>query len=386
MAIPIRRLLDDVGHDQARALLGVAPDAGPDECRRVALAQLDQADFDPIAGWHDAVEIVFPPRSEQQNATLRNSNLALHEAAEASLSDEIEAFAVVFFTFEPCERTRLWNSFRKRAKFSATLSWRLELLESGLNFIPPAIDSLGYDRQRQLIRWILTIFPLRPAARGATWILARDAMRDSPLEWEAAGNKLVQADPQLAQLVPDLVAAACSYKSQQQARLRQTKVRRREARKQKWARWRSGVSSSPIWMILLAIGLGARFIGTMSGVGSRSSSHRPAISADDIRNASEMLERMRIQQELHSRAGERIKQSDLDRESGITLETQEVKDGFQAIHLFKEIQRQRKLKLKSDSAGAEELHAPVTDPFETERRDPKPSEPDTPEPPDGSEP
>lgn len=385
MTLPIKRQIDDVGCDQARELLGLAPDVDSDKCRRAALALLDEAGYEPSASWHDAVEILFTLESEQQSAGSRTSRPALRDAVEASLSGEIEAFAGGFFTFEPGERTRLWNALRKRARFSVRLSRRMEMLEPGLDIVAPSVELLEPDRQSQLVRCVLTIFPLRPAARSANWIVARDAMRDSPREWEVAADNLVRADPKVAALVPDLIAECRSFTSQLRTLARQKKSRRREAREQRWKRWRSVIKATPVWMILLVVSLGARFIATMGHVGSPSSSNRPSLLLPDMKNASEFLERKTIEQTSHAPRLEPVAESDGHRSPATPTELQ-IKNRIKAMSLIREYQKRNELKSRADSSQGDESRPQVAQPSDTEHSESAPLTEEALSPSDGSEP
>lgn len=245
MMIPIERATDAAARKHACALLGVATDADRDECRRAALLQIDAADYGPTAAWHDAVDVLFSPYGNRDGAGSRSAPSALCAEAETQLSERIEEFAANLFGLEPDERRRRCEELRWEAMFSPRMSRRLGLLAAGLDITPPAVESPGLDRQSQLIRWALTMFPLRPAARSDMYLLARDAMRDAPLEWEFSAQKFAQARPDLAQLAPDVMGAVREHRLEEQAIRRQIKNRRREARRQLWARWRSAAGLKP---------------------------------------------------------------------------------------------------------------------------------------------
>ncbi len=352
----------------ACALLGLAADASPDECRRVALAQIDAADYEPTAAWHAAAEVLFSPSADPDGDPRPVPPVALCEEMETQLRDQIEGFAATMFQLEPAVRLRRWIELRKAAAFSRPLHRRLELLSPGLELDPPAVETLGADRQSQLIRWSLALFPLRPAARSIAYMQALEAMREAPREWESAANKLARSQPRLAQLAPDLLAAAGSHRLLQHALKRRAKNRARAARKEERARRREGAGAAPIWVVLAVIGIGARLVGTLSKMDSPASNSRPGLSAKDIQSAQEMFERMQREREAWNRQSKGIVPGDLQRESGspFDLDSPEVRQGMEALRVIQELRHRREAKKNGDPAAVEEPEPPTADPSATE--------------------
>jgi len=380
MTISIKQILDPSARNRAGALLGLAPNADPDECRRAALSQIEAADYDPTPAWHAAAELLFSLPAEPDAAAHTATPLALREEIETQLHDQVEEFAVTMIQLEPAARLRRWNELRTAAGFSRPLQRRLELLSPGLDLCPPSNETLGSDRQGQLTRWILTLFPLRPVARSVSYIQALDALREAPPEWESAAAKLEKTQPGLVRLAPDLIIAARSCKLQRQAVERQAKRRRREARREAWSRWRASTSASPIWILLLVVGLGARFVAGLSKMESRPSNNRPSLSAKDIQSAQEFFERMQRQQEAFDRQSKGITPADLQRESGspFELDSPEVRKGMEALHLIQELQRQREEKKSGNPAKETTDQEPPPTPFATEENEPEaPRQPET---------
>ena len=271
MTIPTEHTIVTGGRMRAGALLGAGPDAGPDDRRRAALAQLDHADYDPPAAWHDAIALLFGPEElrldpeDDQNAAFQVSKPALRDEMERQLGDEIEKFAARFFDIDPIERTRIWKALRQRGEFSGMLSRRPELLAPGLNVVAPRHDSLGQDGQSLLIRWIIGGFPLRMRNRAAIWMLACDVMRNSPENWSVAADQLRRDNREIARLAPDLVAEASLLQVQQRRRTQQIKVRQRALKRNKWTRWRSKVIGNgkiPGWVTAMVVISVLRVAGT----------------------------------------------------------------------------------------------------------------------------
>ncbi len=329
-----------VGRDRACKLLGVESHVAPDERRRACLAQLDEADFDPPAAWHDSVDVLIRP-GRTSGAFTWHSIPALYEEAETGLSEEIEEFAARLLGIEPAERTRIWTSLSKRAEFSPALKRRLALLEAGLHIVVPEQLTSAPDRQGRLIRWVLAFYTSRLPTRTAIWIVACDAMCDSPEDWGRAADGLASQHPEIAQLAPELVDNARSWKSQRRVVQQRTKSRRREVRRKRWARWRSYVSpgdGSSRWIIVVAVVMGIRFAGSSLrhvdfGV------HEPA------------SRRSTYQFPKYS------DKADLRFESETGVDSESLKEGFRAYRMIEEIKKRRALKQSVDSGlagGAED--------------------------------
>ncbi len=188
-------------------ILGIPAEAPPAEQRRQLLQRLEHGDYLPPPAWHDAIEILARGRAEDP-AWL--SRPALRREIEDRSRDEIDRLALRFLSMPPSDRQAQWSALRRKCDHCPALRARLALIEPGRSSELGELEVLSDESLACLVRWIMRLFPLDAASRRQAIGEALGTMSDAPDRWEEAGKALAQGMPQIAQLVPEFLAAVAS--------------------------------------------------------------------------------------------------------------------------------------------------------------------------------
>jgi hypothetical protein len=282
----------------AARTLEVEQAAGGPAVRAAFLRKLPDEDFVPPAPWRPALEVLSGRETAHARPLLYNQFV---EETAPTFRDQVESFAIAFFSLPPDQRAKRYDELRETAECYPAIAARLQRLEKGLELDSSACDGPDPDTSH-LATGICEAFVLPPIAAAARrQELLFDCQRDLP-RWEAAARRLCKARPQIVALEHDLVQKLLLWQDEKK-RLQKKKLRPPVA-----ASASSGTSASPLrysWLIFVVIMAIARAISSSSSTSSRVPDPPPIqINPDmfrqpnqDLQRTMEKLEKLRKQQE-----------------------------------------------------------------------------------------
>lgn len=220
--------VEDIDPSALWNLLGIPDEATPTERVRLLLQQLDLADYLPPPAWYAVLELLAQASPDGAGATWL-SRPSLSREFEDRLRTEIDQLATRFWNIPPADRLSQWNGLAQRSGCWPSLRARLRLLEPGLALESIVIDETGDELASRLAQLIAQLFPLDAASRGRLIGDVLGSMIDKTHAWEEAAHQLSSDRPEIAQLVPEFLAAVttlCDREREEslrcEARIRET--------------------------------------------------------------------------------------------------------------------------------------------------------------------